>query len=54
MPLLNENIETLQAKIAAPFLGFIPSLPVALRKPDNSPYSIKALECAAQHIQLPI
>jgi len=54
MPLLGENIETLQAKIAAPFLGLIPSLPLALRKPDNSPYSIEALEFAAQHIQLPI
>jgi dethiobiotin synthetase len=54
MPLLGENIETLQAKIAAPFLGLIPSLPLALRKPDNSPYSIGALEFAAQHIQLPI
>jgi dethiobiotin synthetase len=54
MPLLGENIEALQAKITAPFLGLIPSLPLALRKPDNSPYSIEALECAAQYIQLPI
>jgi dethiobiotin synthetase len=54
MPLLDANIEALQAKIAVPFLGLIPSLPPVLQKPDNSPYSIKALEFAAQHIQLPL
>lgn len=54
MPLLDANIETLQAKITVPFLGLIPSLPPVLQKPDNSPYSIKALEFAAQHLQLPL
>ena len=53
MPLLQENIEALQAKIDAPFLGLIPTLPKALQKLDNSPYSIEALNFAAKHIQLP-
>jgi dethiobiotin synthetase len=53
MHLLTENIESLQSKIDAPFLGLIPQLPSALKKPDNAPYSIEALEFAAQHIQLP-
>ncbi len=54
MPLLKENISTLQSRIDAPFLGLIPALPKELQKPDNSPYSIKALGFAAQHINLPI
>lgn len=53
MPLLKENISTLQSRITAPFLGLIPALPKELLKPNNSPYSIKALGFAAQHIQLP-
>jgi len=54
MPLLQENIATLQAKINAPFLGLIPPLPNALQKSHNSPYSIGALDFAAQHIQIGI
>ena len=54
MPLLQENIATLQAKINAPFLGLIPPLPNALQKSPNSPYSIEALDFAAQHIQIGI
>ena len=53
MPLLQENLETLQSRINAPFLGHIPTLPKELQKPINSPYSIEALTFAAQHIQLP-
>ena len=53
MPLLQENISTLQSRMDAPFLGLIPTLPKELQKPDNSPYSIKALGFAAQHIRLP-
>ena len=53
MPLLKENIQTLQARIDAPFLGLIPALPKELQKADNSPYSIEALGFAAKHIQLP-
>jgi dethiobiotin synthetase len=53
MPLLKENIQTLQARIEAPFLGLIPILPKELQKTDNSPYSIEALGFAAKHIQLP-
>jgi len=54
MPLLQENIATLQAKINAPFLGLIPTLPKTLQKSHNSPYSIEALDFAAQHIQLAV
>jgi dethiobiotin synthetase len=54
MPLLQENVATLQAKINAPFLGLIPPLPNALQKSHNSPYSIEALDFAAQHIQITI
>lgn len=53
MSLLQENIETLKVKIKAPFLGLIPSLPNELEKANNCPYSIEALEFAAQHIELP-
>ena len=53
MALLDENIASLKSKIMAPFLGLIPALPKELHKPINSPYSIQALEFAAQHIQLP-
>jgi len=53
MALLPENIQSLQSKIQAPFLGCIPALPNSLQKADNSPYSIEALDFAAQHIQIP-
>ena len=53
MSLLQENLQTLQARINAPFLGLIPTLPKELQKPINSPYSIEALNFAAKHIQLP-
>ena len=53
MSLLNENIQSLQDRIDAPFLGMIPTLPLALQKQNNSPYSLEALHFAAQHMQLP-
>jgi len=53
MPLLQENLQTLKARITAPFLGLIPALPKELQKSDSSPYSLEALTFAAQHIQLP-
>jgi dethiobiotin synthetase len=53
MPLLQENLQTLEARIDAPFLGLIPSLPKELEKATDSPYSIEALHFAAKHIQLP-
>jgi dethiobiotin synthetase len=53
MDFLTENISTLQSKIHAPFLGLIPMLPETLQKAANSPYSIEALQFAAQHIELP-
>ena len=52
MPLLKENIAALETKINAPFLGLIPCLPKTLQKSHNSPYSIEALDFAAQHIQM--
>ena len=53
MHLLSENIETLQSRIDAPFLGLIPTLPSTIQKLHNQPYSREALQFAAQHIQLP-
>ena len=53
MNLLSENVDTLKDKIDAPFLGLIPALPGKLQKANNSPYSIEALQFAAEHIQLP-
>jgi dethiobiotin synthetase len=53
MSLLNENIQTLQERIFAPFLGVIPTLPKQLQKLKNAPYSIEALRFAAEHIKLP-
>ncbi len=53
MPLIHENLQTLQTRISAPFLGLIPTLPNGLQKTMNAPYSLEALIFAAQHIQLP-
>jgi dethiobiotin synthetase len=53
MPLLQENLQTLQVRMDAPFLGLIPTLPKELQKAINGPYSIEALIFAAKHIQLP-
>lgn len=53
MPFLQENIDTLQARIFAPFLGLIPTLPKEHQKLENAPYSMDALRFAAQHISLP-
>jgi len=53
MPLLQGSLQTLRARIDAPFLGLIPSLPKELQKATDSPYSIEALHFAAKHIQLP-
>ena len=53
MLFLKENLQTLKTRISSPFLGHVPPLPEQLRKPLNSPYSIEALNFAAQHIQLP-
>lgn len=53
MPFFEENLQTLKNRIYAPFLGVIPSLPNALVKPANAPYSLEALKFAAQHIKLP-
>ncbi|MBU3583894.1 dethiobiotin synthase [Polynucleobacter sp. 15G-AUS-farblos] len=52
MPFLEENIQYLQHKMRAPLLGVIPSLPASLKKQIDAPYSIEALQFAAQHINL--
>jgi dethiobiotin synthetase len=43
----------LKDRISAPFLGLVPTLPEQLQKLENAPYSIEALEFAAEHIKLP-
>ena len=53
MDLLEDNIQALQTRIHAPFLGLIPTLPKELKKPNNAPYTLAALQFAAEHIQLP-
>jgi hypothetical protein len=49
MPLIDENITTLQTLLKTKFLGDIPSLNPLLAQ---TPYSIEALEFAAEHIQI--
>ena len=53
MPFLEENVKYLQSKLKAPLLGVIPALPEALEKRINAPYSLEALQYAAQHLSLP-
>ena len=53
MSLLQENIQSLKDRIKAPLLGIIPPLPITLQKQVNEPYSLQALEFAAEHIKLP-
>ena len=53
MPYFEENIKYLNSKLNAPLLGVIPPLPEALQKPIHAPYSIDALQYAAQHLSLP-
>ena len=53
MPLLQDNIQTLKDRINAPCLGTIPLLPKNLQKQANAPYSLGALQFAAEHIKLP-
>lgn len=53
MAYLNENISTLQNRIKAPLLGSIAHLPPNLQKKKNAPYSIEAIQFAANAIVLP-
>ena len=53
MSLLQENIQSLKDRIKAPLLGIIPPLPITLQKQVHEPYSLQALEFAAEHIKLP-
>ena len=50
---LNENITTLQNRIKAPLLGSIAHFPPNLQKKANAPYSIEAIQFAANAIALP-
>lgn len=43
MPFLSENIETLRAKIDAPFLGLIPTLPSGLKRLTTAHTLLKRL-----------
>ena len=53
MPLLAENIHSLQERITAPLLGVIDGLPPELQKYGNNPYSLSALEFAKKSLKLP-
>lgn len=53
MPFLEENVKYLQSNLKSPLLGVIPTLPEALQKQMNAPYSLEALQFAAQHLSLP-
>jgi dethiobiotin synthetase len=53
MPFLEENVKYLQSNLKSPLLGVIPTLPEALQKQVNAPYSLEALQFAAQHLSLP-
>jgi len=53
MSLLQENIQSLKDRIKAPLLGMIPPMPITIQKQVNEPYSLQALEFAAEHIKLP-
>ena len=53
MPLLTENIQSLEERIAAPLLGVIDCLPPELQKYGNTPYSLSTLEFAKKSLKLP-
>ncbi len=53
MTYLNENMTTLENRIKAPLLGKIAHLPPNLQKKANAPYSIEAIQFAANAIALP-
>lgn len=52
MPYLKENIETLSQRIQAPLLGVVGALPEMHRHQPNSPYSLAAMQFAADALQL--
>lgn len=47
MPYLNENIDTLRARIAAPLLGIVNTLPAECRHQSNHAYPLAAMQFAA-------
>lgn len=53
MPLLAENLRSLQERISAPLLGVIDYLPPELQKSGNTPYSLSALAFAKKSLKLP-
>ena len=53
MVYLTENIHTLRDRINAPLLGQIEYLPPKLQKKIDAPYSIEAIQFAADAIKLP-
>lgn len=52
MPYLNENIETLSKRISAPLLGTVGALPLMHQHTSNAPYSLGAMQFAADAIDL--
>jgi dethiobiotin synthetase len=49
----SENLDSLKARIKAPFLGLIPHLSDDLKKTDHAPYSWSAIEFAAKQLVPP-
>jgi dethiobiotin synthetase len=47
MPYLNENIDTLQARIEAPLLGIVNALPAECQQQTNHAYPLAAMQFAA-------
>jgi dethiobiotin synthetase len=47
MPYLNENIDTLRARIAAPLLGIVNALPAECQHQTNHAYPLAAMQFAA-------
>jgi dethiobiotin synthetase len=47
MPYLNENIDTLRARIEAPLLGIVTALPAECRHQSNHAYPLAAMQFAA-------
>jgi dethiobiotin synthetase len=47
MPYLNENIDTLRARIEAPLLGIVTALPAECRHQSNQAYPLAAMQFAA-------
>ncbi|MDP3621734.1 MAG: dethiobiotin synthase [Polynucleobacter sp.] len=52
MPFLNENVQTLSNRIPAPLLGTVGRLPLPQQHTSNAPYSLEAMQFAAEALDL--